>query len=52
MTNLFLGYLKSTIQPRSALCHLILDIGCNLDGIAHNIIVGYDVLLRVNRTPN
>ena len=50
--NLFPGYLKSIVRPRSALCHLILDIGCDLDGVAHNIIVGYDVFLCVNCTPN
>ena len=52
--NLFPGYLKSIVRPRSALCHLILDVGRDLDGVAHNIIVGvgYAVFLRVNRTPN
>ena len=50
--NLFPGYLKSIIWPRSALCHLILDIGHDLDGVAHNIAVGYGVFLRVNCTPN
>ena len=52
MTNLFLDYLKSIIRPRSALCHLILDVGRNLDGVAHNIVVGYGVFLCVNHTPN
>ena len=52
MKNLFLGYLKSIVRPLSALFHLILDIGCDLDGIAHNIAVGYGMFLRVNRTPN
>ena len=50
--NLFHGYLKSIVRPRSALCHLILDVGRDLDSVAHNIAVGYDVFLRVNRTPN
>ena len=40
--NLFLGYLKSIVRPRSALCHLILDVGRDLDG----------VFLRGNHTPN
>jgi hypothetical protein len=52
MTNLFPGYLKSIVRPRSALCHLILDIGRDLDGVAHNIAVGYGVFLHVNHTPN
>jgi hypothetical protein len=54
MMNLFPNYLKSIVWPHSALCHLILDVGCNLDGVAHNIAVGvgYGVFLRVNRTPN
>ena len=52
MTNLFPDYLKSIIRPRSALCHLILDVGRDLNGVAHNIVVGYDVFLRVNCTPN
>jgi hypothetical protein len=50
--NLFSGYLKYIVRPRSALCHLILDIGRDLDGVDHNIAVGYDVFLHVNRTPN
>jgi len=50
--NLFLGYLKSVVWPRSALCHLILDVGRDLNGVAHNIAVGYDVFLHVNCTPN
>jgi hypothetical protein len=50
--NLFPGYLKSIVQPRSALCHLILDVGRDLNGVTHNIAVGYGVFLRVNRSPN
>ena len=50
--NLFPDYLKSIIRPRSALCHLILDVGHDLDGVAHNIAVGYGVFLHVNRTSN
>ena len=50
--TLFLGYLKSLVWPRSALCHLILDVGRDLDGIAHNITIGYGVFLHVNHTPN
>jgi hypothetical protein len=41
--NLFPGYLMSIVLPHSPLCHLILDIGRDLDGIAHNITVGYGV---------
>ena len=52
VTNLFLGYLKSIVGPRSALCHLILDVGRDLDGVAHNIAVGYGMFIRVKRTPN
>jgi hypothetical protein len=54
MTNLLPGYLKSIVRPHSALCHLILDVGCDLNGVAHNIVVGvgYGVFLRVNHTPN
>ena len=50
--NFFFGYLKSIVRPRSALCHLILDVRRDLDGVAHNIAVGYGMFLRVNRTPN
>jgi hypothetical protein len=50
--ELVLGYLKSIVQPRSVLCHLILDVGRKLDGVAHNIAVGYDMFLRVNHTLN
>ena len=52
VTNLFPGYLKSIVRPRSALCHLILDIGRDLDGVARNITVGYGMFLCVNCTPN
>jgi len=52
MTNLFPSYLKSIVRPRSALCHFILDVGHNLDGVALNIAVGYGMFLLVNRTPN
>jgi len=52
VTNLFSDYLKSIVQPRSALCHLILDVGRDLDGVAHNIAVGYGMFIRVKRTPN
>ena len=52
MMNLFHGYLKSIVRPRSALCHLILDVGRDLDGVAHNIVVGYGMFLHVNCTPN
>jgi hypothetical protein len=50
--NLFPGYLKSIVWPCSALCHLILDVGRDLDGTAHNIAVGYDMFLHVNHAPN
>ena len=50
--NLFPGYLKSIVQPHSALCHLILYIGRDLDGVAHNIAVGYVMFLHVNHTSN
>ena len=52
MMNLFPGYLKSIIRQRSALCHLILDVGRDFDGVAHNIVVGYGMFLHVNCTPN
>jgi hypothetical protein len=52
VTNLFLDYLKSIIQPHSALCHSILDIGHYLDGVAHNVVVGHGVFLHVNHMPN
>jgi hypothetical protein len=38
--NLFLGYLKIIIWPRSALCHLILDIRCNLYGVPTTSLLG------------
>jgi hypothetical protein len=38
--NLFPSYLKSVVWLRSALCHLILDVGRNLDDVAHNIVLG------------
>ena len=50
--NLFPNYLKSIIRPCNALCHLILDIGRDLDGVAHNIAVGYVMFLHVNHTSN
>jgi hypothetical protein len=50
--NLFPGYSRSIVWPHGALCHFILDIRHELDGVAHNIIVGYAVFLYVNRTPN
>jgi len=43
---------QSIIWPCNALCHLILDVGHDLDGAAHNIAVGYVMFLHVNRTPN
>ena len=49
--NLFPGYLKSIVWPHSALCHLIMDVGRDLDGVAHNIAFGYGMFLCVNRTP-
>ena len=52
MTNLFPDYLKSIVRPHSALCHLILDVGRDLDSLAHKIAVGYGVFLHVNRTLN
>jgi hypothetical protein len=54
VTNLFPDYLKGIVHPRSALCQLILEVGSDLDDVAHNITVGvgYDVFLCVNHTPN
>ena len=50
--NLFPSYLKSIVRPCIALCHLILDVGRDLDSVAHNIVVGYGVFLHLNHTPN